>query len=81
MPTKILQGAKAAKSYPLLIKQIFASAGRFEPDNEIIYRGDTRFSYRQFYQRVQQLANAMKAAGVQAGDTVAVMDWDSHRYL
>jgi len=81
MPTKILQGAKAAKSYPLLIKQIFASAGRFEPDNEIIYRGDTRFSYRQFHQRVQQLANALKAAGVQAGDTVAVMDWDSHRYL
>lgn len=81
MPTKILPGAKAAKSYPLLIKQIFSSAGRFEPDNEIIYRGDTRFSYRQFHQRVQQLANALKAAGVQAGDTVAVMDWDSHRYL
>ncbi len=81
MPTKILPGAKAAESYPLLIKQIFASAGRFEPDNEIIYRGDARFSYRQFRQRVQQLANAMKAAGVEAGDTVAVMDWDSHRYL
>ncbi|OOV86511.1 fatty acid--CoA ligase [Oceanospirillum linum] len=81
MPTKILPGAKAAESYPLLIKQIFASAGRFEPDNEIIYRGETRFSYRSFRQRVQQLANALKAAGVQAGDTVAVMDWDSHRYL
>ncbi|WP_417598381.1 fatty acid--CoA ligase [Oceanospirillum sp.] len=81
MPTKILPGAKAAESYPLLIKQIFASAGRFEPDNEIIYRGETRFSYRGFRQRVQQLANALKAAGVQAGDTVAVMDWDSHRYL
>lgn len=81
MPTKILPGAKAAQQYPLLIKQIFASAGRFEPDNEIIYRGETRFSYREFRQRVQQLANTLKTAGVTAGDTVAVMDWDSHRYL
>lgn len=81
MPTKILPGAESAKNYPLLIKQIFASAGRFEPDNEIIFRGETRFSYRDFHQRVQQLANALKAAGVEAGDTVAVMDWDSHRYL
>ncbi|WP_036565399.1 fatty acid--CoA ligase [Oceanospirillum beijerinckii] len=81
MPTKILPGADAAQSYPLLIKQIFASAGRFEPDNQIIYRGDKSFSYKEFKQRVQQLANALKAAGVEAGDTVAVMDWDSHRYL
>lgn len=81
MPTKILPGADAAQNYPLLIKQIFASAGRFEPDNQIIYRGDKSFSYKEFKQRVQQLANALKAAGVEAGDTVAVMDWDSHRYL
>ncbi|WP_036590266.1 fatty acid--CoA ligase [Oceanospirillum maris] len=81
MPTKILPSAKAAKNYPLLIKQIFASAGRFEPDNKISYRGEAEFSYDEFRQRVQQLANTLKAAGVEAGDTVAVMDWDSHRYL
>ncbi|OPX54968.1 fatty-acyl-CoA synthase [Oceanospirillum multiglobuliferum] len=81
MPTKILPSADAAQAYPLLIKQIFASAGRFEPNNQIIYRGEQSFSYQQFRDRVQQLANAMTAAGVQAGDTVAVMDWDSHRYL
>ncbi|HCB08751.1 MAG TPA: long-chain fatty acid--CoA ligase, partial [Alteromonas sp.] len=81
MPVKILQGADNAQPYPLLIKQIFASAGRFEPDNQIIYRGEQSFSYSEFTRRVQQLANALKAAGVEAGDTVAVMDWDSHRYL
>ena len=81
MPVKILQGAENAHAYPLLIKQIFASAGRFEPDNQIIYRGEQSFSYSEFTRRVQQLANALKAAGVEAGDTVAVMDWDSHRYL
>lgn len=81
MPVKILQGADNAQSFPLLIKHIFASAGRFEPANQIIYRGEQSFSYTDFVCRVKQLANALKAAGVEAGDTVAVMDWDSHRYL
>jgi len=27
------------------------------------------------------LANALKSLGVMAGDTVGIMDWDSHRYL
>ncbi|MEN0107875.1 MAG: fatty acid--CoA ligase, partial [Pseudomonas sp.] len=31
--------------------------------------------------RVARLANVLTAAGVKPGDTVAVMDWDSHRYL
>jgi len=30
---------------------------------------------------VARLANVLSEAGVKAGDTVAVMDWDSHRYL
>ena len=81
MPVKLMPAAESAQSYPLLIKQIFSSAGRFEPDNKIVYRGDKSFSYQEFRERVQQLANALKAAGVEAGDTVAVMDWDSHRYL
>lgn len=81
MPTKLLPAAESAQACPLLIKQIFASAGRFEPNNQIIYRGEQSFSYQDFRDRVQQLANALKAAGVEAGDTVAVMDWDSHRYL
>jgi fatty-acyl-CoA synthase len=32
-------------------------------------------------ERICRLAGALTAAGVKAGDTVAVMDWDSHRYL
>ncbi len=40
-----------------------------------------RFSYAEFHQRVCKLANALTEIGVQPGDTVAVMDWDSHRYL
>jgi fatty-acyl-CoA synthase len=53
----------------------------YYPDQKILYRDQREFTYRQFGQRVAQLAHALDGLGVQAGDTVAVMDWDSHRYL
>src|SRR4029078_11798373 len=31
--------------------------------------------------RVRRLASALAGLGVKPGSTVAVMDWDSHRYL
>jgi long-subunit acyl-CoA synthetase (AMP-forming) len=40
-----------------------------------------RYAYLTFSRRVSQLANTLENLGVRQGDTVAVMDWDSHRYL
>ena len=40
-----------------------------------------RYSYATFGKRIHRLANALKDLGVAPGVTVAVMDWDSHRYL
>ncbi|GGO78982.1 long-chain-fatty-acid--CoA ligase [Marinobacterium nitratireducens] len=80
MATKILKSADSAYQYPLLIKQLLTSAQRFETENAIV-SGEYRFSYAQFNERVHRLANTLKAAGIGEGDTVAVMDWDSHRYL
>jgi fatty-acyl-CoA synthase len=51
------------------------------PGEEIVYRGSLRFTYRQMKERVKRLANVLVGLGVKPGDTVAVMDWDSHRYL
>jgi len=48
---------------------------------EIVFSDQQRFSYRQFFERVCQFATALKELGVGPGDTVAVMDWNSHRYL
>ncbi|MBB5390989.1 MULTISPECIES: fatty acid--CoA ligase [unclassified Herbaspirillum] len=70
----------SAYGYPLLIKQLLHSALATAADQEIVY-GERRHSYAEFYRRVQRLANALKEIGLQPGDTVAVMDWDSHRYL
>ncbi len=73
--------AEAAYSYPLLIKQLLYAPMAYDPDQEIIYRDEKRFTYRQLRERVGRLAAALVQSGVKPGHTVAVMDWDSHRYL
>lgn len=80
MPTKIIPSTPSAYEYPLLIKRLLTSNQRFEKNNSIVH-GDDRFSYREFYERVCRLANALKSIGIKEGDTVGVLDWDSHRYL
>ncbi len=73
--------AEAAYSFPLLIKQLLFAPMAYDPDQEIVYRGEKRFTYRQLRERVGRLATALVQLGVKPGHTVAVMDWDSHRYL
>ncbi len=72
---------ESAYGYPLLIKNLLFSPAADNPDQEIVYRGEKRFTYRQFRERVARLASALVSLGVKPGDTVAVMDYDSHRYL
>ncbi|GGO78458.1 long-chain-fatty-acid--CoA ligase [Marinobacterium nitratireducens] len=81
MQTRIMPPAEEAYHFPLLIKQLLLSNQRYERENGIVYRDGQRFSYREFNERVCRLANMLGELGVKAGDTVAVMDWDSHRYL
>ncbi|WP_460125143.1 fatty acid--CoA ligase [Pseudomonas sp. S2_C03] len=81
MATKIIPPADGAHAYPLLIKQLLLSGVRYEPGREIVYADKLRYSYQTLNQRIRRLANALTAAGVKAGDTVAMLDWDSHRYL
>jgi len=79
--TRILKPTDEARSTPLLIKNLLLSGQRYERTQEIIYRDISRYDYATFNQRICRLANALTKAGVKAGDTVAMMDWDSHRYL
>jgi fatty-acyl-CoA synthase len=81
LQTRIIPPAHNAHASPLLIKRLLLSGSRYERTREIVYRDLVRHSYATFTERVARLANVLAAAGVKAGDTVAVMDWDSHRYL
>ena len=77
LQTRVIKPADNAYIYPLLIKRLLMSGSRFEKTREIVYRDRMRYSYATFNERVARLANVLTEAGVKAGDTVAVMDWDS----
>lgn len=81
MQPGIIERSPDAYPYPLLIKSLLLSSLATSPDQEIVYRDVRRHDYREFYRRVCRLASALKSLGVGPGDTVAMMDWDSHRYL
>ncbi|WP_298622441.1 fatty acid--CoA ligase [uncultured Zoogloea sp.] len=87
MQTDIRAAGDAAASadqpyaYPLLIKQLLHTPLAHAPDQEIVYRDVCRHTYRDLGARIGRLGSALSRLGVGFGDTVAVADWDSHRYL
>jgi fatty-acyl-CoA synthase len=81
MGVKLIEAAKAAYAYPLLIKQLLHRPMMQSPDQEIVYRDLKRMTYAELNDRIGRLASTLSKIGVQPGDTVGVLDWDSHRYL
>ena len=81
MPTKLIDRTESAYEYPLLIKHLLHTPLRSSPGNEIVYKDVLRYDYQTLYKRIGRLANALGGLGVKEGDTVGVLDWDSHRYL
>jgi len=72
--------ATSAYSYPLLIKHLLHRPLACNPNQQIV-SGNSRYNYRTLRQRIGQLASGLAALGITRGSTVAVMDWDNHRYL
>jgi fatty-acyl-CoA synthase len=81
VPNSSIPRTPSAYDYQLLIKNLLFCPVVHAPEQEIVYRGTFRYTYRELHQRIKRLANVLVAQGVKPGDTVAVMDWDSHRYL
>jgi fatty-acyl-CoA synthase len=67
--------------YPLIIKKLLNTPLLNSPDREIVYSDRLRYTYKDLNKRIGTLANALQTLGVTGGDTVAVFDYDSHRYL
>jgi fatty-acyl-CoA synthase len=81
MVGRLIQITKSAYQYPLIFKQLWHTPRVQAPDQEVVYRDLKRFTYRQIKERIGRLASALSKAGVVPGDTVGVLDWDSHRFL
>jgi fatty-acyl-CoA synthase len=70
-----------AYDYQLLMKHVLETGANYAPKQEIVYRDIHRYTYRDLYKRVHKLAAALEELGVKKGTRVAVLEWDSHRYL
>jgi fatty-acyl-CoA synthase len=81
MSASLIERTPSAYEYPLLIKHLLYTPLATAPDQEIVYRDISRYTYRTLRERIGRLASGLASLGIKPGDTVAVMDWDSHRYL
>ena len=71
----------SAYEFPLLIRHLLSRLSAQHTEQKIVYGDGRQFSYGDFFERVQRFANGLRSLGIGPGDTVAMMDWDSHRYL
>ena len=64
---------KGVSFYPLTPLTFLERSADVYPDKPAVVYGDTTYSYSEFRQRVNRLAGALKAAGVEKGDRVAFL--------
>lgn len=67
--------------FQLTIKDLLNSPRISAQNQEIVYRNKMRYTYKDLFDRIGRLGSALNSLGVKQGDTVAVFDYDSHRYL
>uniref|UniRef100_UPI0033400816 long-chain-fatty-acid--CoA ligase n=1 Tax=Castellaniella defragrans TaxID=75697 RepID=UPI0033400816 len=70
---------------PLLISSILTHAVRNNPRQQIVTAlGDGsvhRYTYTDFAARTQQLATGLRARGLQVGDRIGTLAWNTYRHL
>ena len=71
--------------YPLTLTHILERAAKVYPTREIASRVEDgsmhRYTYRDFHQRVHRLAHVLDALGVQPGDRIGTLCWNSSIHL
>jgi fatty-acyl-CoA synthase len=71
--------------YSLTLTHILERSAKIYPNREIASRANDgsmqRYTYRDFHQRVHRLAHALEHLGVEAGDRVGTLCWNSSRHL
>jgi fatty-acyl-CoA synthase len=79
--TNLVGWTPSAYAFPLLIKHLLHTPLVNAPDQEIVDRSVSRYTYRTLRERIGRLGAGLSSLGVRPGTTVAVLDWDTHRYL
>lgn len=70
---------------PLLISSLIEHAATFHPDQEVVSRSVEgplhRTTWRQVRSRAKQVANALTSLGLEQGDRVGTLAWNTWRHL
>jgi fatty-acyl-CoA synthase len=69
---------------PLLMSRILGRGAELDPGVEVVTaqaNGVHRQTLKQTWERAQQLANALKAHGIETGDRIASFMWNNYRHL
>ena len=64
MSTSLIERTPSAYDYPLLIKHLLHTPLVTAPEQEIVYRDTSRYTYRTLRQRIGQLAGEIGRAHV-----------------
>jgi fatty-acyl-CoA synthase len=70
---------------PLLVSSLLVHAERHHGEQQVVSRrveGDVhRYTFRELASRSRQLANALRALGVEFGDRVGTLAWNGYRHM
>jgi len=73
------------QSWPLTVDKILDHAKTWHPEREIVSRSVegpiVRTTYAALHERAKRVSNALKALGVQPGDRVATLAWNTARHI
>lgn len=71
--------------FPLTLSHLLERAGTIFPKSKIVTRLPDkslhRYTYADFYRRSRALAEALQKAGMQPGDRVATLSWNTYAHL
>lgn len=71
--------------FPLTLVHLLERAGKLFPKEEIVTRlpdkSLQRYTFGDFHRRSRQLASALQKAGLQKGDRVATLSWNTYAHL
>ena len=81
MANQCITQTPSAYGFPLLIKALLEAGVTRAPEQEIVSADGSRLTYQEFAERVGRLESGLARLGVAPGNTVAIMAWDSCRYL
>jgi len=80
MPIEYVKETYQMQLKPLLMRSVLYfgnKEGIYSPDHQ---GGEFRCSWRQEYERICRLANALRKLGVKRGDKVGTFAWNTHRH-